>query len=487
MTQAIVVATGWSREGLEPLTSLRPVVDRPVLQHVVEQLAARHGVGEIDVLACEQPDRVRALLGDGQRWGVRVRHHLVRDPAALGLPLRRAACMATRPLWLALGDRLVAAEARPDGATVFCHRGPAPEPSWAGLAYLPPRWFEELPAQLDSAALGAWLLQRVGTRGAPRATLAAATDTCGAWLAAQQSVLAAAIPGLLTSGRETAPGVRVGNGSALHPTARLLAPVHVGENVRVGAGAVVGPNAVLAPGSMIEPGARVRQALVLARTYVGDSVDLRGVVAGPGCVLHAALGAAVPVADAFLLGNVARGRSTAVPLRVRVLALTLLVAIAPGLALVAAVLAALGLARRVVRECPQPGGATARPWHWPALARAERPRPGLGDLLDRVAPGRLEVARGRLQMVGVTPRTAEELDRLPQPWAEICRDAPAGLIGEALARLEDDASENEWAAVDAVRAAGLGSSALSLGWTYLQRAFHRTGMAAAQSESPARP
>ena len=48
--------------------AMRPLIDRPVVQHVVEHLAA-WSTRELDIVACTDGPAVRAALGDGRRWG----------------------------------------------------------------------------------------------------------------------------------------------------------------------------------------------------------------------------------------------------------------------------------------------------------------------------------------------------------------------------------------------------------------------------------
>lgn len=61
---------------LEPLNertcvALLPVVGKPVLEHTLEALVAA-GVREAVVALSPFADEVRAVLGDGSRWGMRL-------------------------------------------------------------------------------------------------------------------------------------------------------------------------------------------------------------------------------------------------------------------------------------------------------------------------------------------------------------------------------------------------------------------------------
>src|ERR1700687_4193171 len=58
---------------------LLPLGDRPVLQHIIESLAAQ-GIPSIELIVSHAPERVEALLGNGDRWGCSFRYHLAAQP-----------------------------------------------------------------------------------------------------------------------------------------------------------------------------------------------------------------------------------------------------------------------------------------------------------------------------------------------------------------------------------------------------------------------
>ena len=87
--QALIFADRLGRE-LEPLTdrtcvALLPVVGKPVLEHTLETLAAAD-LREVIVVVSPFADDLRATLGDGSRWGMRLDYVLTRgeeDPNAM--------------------------------------------------------------------------------------------------------------------------------------------------------------------------------------------------------------------------------------------------------------------------------------------------------------------------------------------------------------------------------------------------------------------
>jgi len=435
--RAVILSTRLAEPdaGRPQLTALRTLVDRPILQHVFEQ-AVRQGAREIGVVLCDRPEEARALLGDGQRWGVTVRYHLAREAARPVAAIQRAASGARETIMLAAGDCLVPASVPGLAAatTVFCTPASArAAAAWSGLAFLTPKLVDEMPAGLDEDELGLWLIARAHERGAVRAAhTRLSTRTAVAWVAAQRAALDGELPGLLLGGREVEPGVWVGRGARIHPSARLSAPVWVGEDARIEREAVVGPGAVVGAGAIVDAGARVEASLLMPGSYLGESVELSESVVDSGVLTHARLGATVAIADPFLVGTV---RPRPAPRR--------------GPRVLSRVLAGLLLA------CASPVVLLARAWHGLRGRPTSEapPRPSLGDLVDRVLPGLWAVVRGDVRFVGVTPRDAGALAAVPEPWREACASSPAGLITEPMVQLERGAPAEAVAMADACYAA----------------------------------
>src|SRR5882672_360768 len=51
--------------------SLIPILGKALIEYWLEHLALR-GAKEVCVLATDRPEQVRALVGDGARWGLRI-------------------------------------------------------------------------------------------------------------------------------------------------------------------------------------------------------------------------------------------------------------------------------------------------------------------------------------------------------------------------------------------------------------------------------
>ncbi|MEP6534854.1 MAG: NDP-sugar synthase [Bryobacteraceae bacterium] len=446
--RAIIIATGFSA-GQPPLAErmpncLLPLIDRPFVQHVVEYLA-EEGVREVDFVLSHFPEKFEELLGDGSRWGSQFRFHLARDGAKPFGIVRAIAAGAGEPVLLAQADRLPKirvkdcrpSQENPGPVAICCGGGEAD--AWTGWAWLCPGTLQAGMDQWDQQAVGLSLVKSALPDGGGliQQPLCLRGSTAAELLESQRLVLNKRFTGLLYSGRESQEGIWIGRNVVLHPTARLESPVYLGENCRVGAGVLLGPNAVLVADTVIDRHCSVTNAAVLPRSYVGEALHLENVIVDRNRLINAEVGSDFEVVDDFILGSLSHSRTkesfnAAVS---RITGIALFALLSPVLLLTALLCRVFRrgpvVFKREVVQLPASGGSET--WKsfslWSFCAGAQGS--GLLDLLLRVLPGLLNVARGELRLVGVTPRTSEETRRLPSDWRSLYLRTKGGLVTEA--------------------------------------------------------
>ena len=130
---------------------LLPLGPRSIVQHAVE-LAVRQVATVVDVVASEGAHQLRSLLGDGSRWGISLRLHLVADADRPYSSLRflcrshsdasDGRCLMIHAQCLAPGaGMLTEIAAASSSSTVLCH---AQNGTWSGLACVPFTFEESL-------------------------------------------------------------------------------------------------------------------------------------------------------------------------------------------------------------------------------------------------------------------------------------------------------------------------------------------------------
>jgi carbonic anhydrase/acetyltransferase-like protein (isoleucine patch superfamily) len=436
-------AGDWPRSVRERgAVAMLPLLDRPFLQHVIEALVVQ-GFTRLDLVVGDHPQSVERLVGDGGRWGCRVRYHVVGDPgrtcAALRLAVQdeadpsvllgHAACLPGLPF-----DAL---RPLPGGGSVLVNH-PGGQ-AWSGWAWVQAGRVAGLPDGLDAAGRAAWFAGDLPCSIAEATPLLDASSV-SSLLEAQRAVLDGRFQGLLLTGREVDPGVWLSRNVVLPPTTRVVPPVFLGEDVRLGADADVGPYAVVGAGAVVDRRCRVEDALVAPRTFVGEGLEVARKVVLQDLLVSPDPACAILVRERFILGSLAQGGLVAGLRRLadRLLALALLAVAWP-------LLLAAWLARWVkagddawhtLEAVRQPAEVDPSTWQTVSL-RALAPlvdRPiqvGGRDLVLRALPLLWAVARGQLALVGLPPRTAQRLRELPPDWAALALRAKAGVFWEA--------------------------------------------------------
>lgn len=459
--RAIIDATGVRPARHDPFldtnpTPLLPVGGKEMLVHVLEALL-RRGVKTFHVLLSDRAEVMEALLGDGSRWGCEIRPHLTRGPEEAWQVVELLAHeIGDDCLWLARGDSLPEAlfDEEEDFAEggAFLYDG---EGGWTGWAFVEGARLGNLAGvrRLDEAE------DRLHTEHGDRSILgrSLASWPLTRFIEANMELAEGRWPELLLTLREVEPSVWIGRNVQIHPNAQVKGPVFLDDDVSLGDGAVVGPGAVLGKGVIVEGGASVHEAVVLPRTYVGPGLALHRAVADRTLLAHADLNTTLVMDDPVLLGDlqdrsVRRGLAH---LGERFLAFCLLVVSLPLLAGLTLLLhlwrrgPAL-LRRKAVRLPAPPMRACWRSFSYDSFG-VEAIAPGKRNLIERAIacfgldslPAIRQIVAGRMHFVGIGPRSAEELQSLPDDWRAQVLQSRVGWLTLARALHGPSPSEDE--------------------------------------------
>lgn len=104
-------------------------------------------------------------------------------------------------------------------------------------------------------------------------------------------------------GRESKPGVWVGDGARIHRKARVLAPAFIGAHSKIRAASLITRNSVIEHHAEIDCGTVVENSTVLPFTYVGAGLDVMHSVVGQHRISHLVRDVEVKVHDRRLVGT----------------------------------------------------------------------------------------------------------------------------------------------------------------------------------------
>ena len=240
------------------------VVDRPYIQHVVEQLITA-GVTRIEFCLPAEYAPVAEHLGDGTRWGIQIIHHTgtasIASDSHETVLLGEATCLPQLP-------------APADGSwpTLFFHDEDRIS-RWTGWATMPAAYLHEFLQDGDdwrSACRALGLQAQKIFLDAPSLS----TTTPKKVIEANRMALEGTFPGLHFEGEERSPGVWVARAVKLPAGVHIEAPCYIGEESWIGDGSHLGPHAVIGRHCVVEPGTVVCRSVVGEGTYLGKDLEV---------------------------------------------------------------------------------------------------------------------------------------------------------------------------------------------------------------------
>jgi lipopolysaccharide/colanic/teichoic acid biosynthesis glycosyltransferase len=206
---------------------------------------------------------------------------------------------------------------------------------------------------------------------------------------------------------------------------------------------------------------------------VGEGLELADVIVDKNRLISVRLGGAVAVSDNFILGSMSERHLSRWLSRelARLAALSVLLVTSP-------LLLALALGLRLFRRGPAlhakeavrlpaasatGAGRTFTVWSFSppgdgvgAWGRGLCSLRGLGL---RFLPALFSVVQGDLALVGVPPRSREEIQQLPHDWQALYVSSKVGIVTEASVRFPAELTDDDLYAADAFYVA-------SSGWAY---------------------
>ncbi len=338
--QALILAGGQATR-LRPLTSrlpkpVVPLVGQPFISYMLEWLG-RHGVDDV-VMSCGfLADGVRAVLGDGSQFGVRLRYVEEPEPLGTGGALKFAEDLLDERFFMLNGDVLTdidlsaqLAQHERTGARATLALIPVEDPSAYGLvrthADSSVEEFLEKPgpdAEIDTNLVnaGAYIIEReVLAEMAPAGSVISIErdlfpalvsrglhgyEASGYWLdiGTPERYLQATFD-IMEGLVHTAVGSRLaGAAKLLHDGAlisgRLVGPAVLGEGCEIARDAIVGGSVVMGRDVKIEAGARIERSVLLDGVTVGARTRVTGAIVGAGV----RIGANCHVEDGTMLGE----------------------------------------------------------------------------------------------------------------------------------------------------------------------------------------
>ena len=315
---------------LRPLTSnqpkpMLPMANRPMMEHVVALLRS-HGFDEIVVTVAFMANVIRSYFDDGSEFGVRMVYAAEESPLGTAGSVRNARAQLDERFLVISGDVLtdidleallahhddrgalatIALKAVEDplefGIVIAREDGSIErfleKPTWGqvfsdtintGIYVLEPGIFDYIPegrsvdfsAEVFPAVLG----DGRSIQGFVAEGYWEDVGTVEAYLRAHQDILDQRVA-VQPAGFPLRPGVWLGKGAEVHPTAAVGGPAVIGDNCSIGPGASLGEYCVVGANVRIGENVALQRTVVHDNCFVGGGSRLDGSVIGRSCDLR---------------------------------------------------------------------------------------------------------------------------------------------------------------------------------------------------------
>ena len=261
------------------------------------------------------------------------------------------------------------------------------------------------------------------------------------WYQLQVEALRRRASGMVHLDHECQPGIWFGPGAGAAADVIFTPPCWVGSHARIGPGCRIGPHAFIGAGVFLDEDVEVEESIVCADTYVGSHTSLKRMAAQGGLLMDFERGIGVEVVDEFVLAPI--GSSPSAPPWFERLFVALL-----GIP--------LEWIARLINRGTGPVETTVQTGRFQSVKLRTYAR---GPLCLRRSGWLRQVAAGKLRLVGVLPRSAEDWESLSPDACSALEQAPVGVFALSdLYHCHSASQPDEWmhAAFQAGAANGVG-------------------------------
>lgn len=439
------------RKGQEllPLTDetcvpLLPLAGKMVIEHTLEALVEAD-LRQAHIILSPYAEQVKEVLGNGERWGMRLTFSTSRGEESPMQELTRLPQPPVPPFLILRGDIIRSGQIKvflqqAETITAPCvHALFGAENAYMSLCR------DSLHADLDSLS---WTHSTIKPSAKTTVVLNGVVARLDSLVAFHQTNLDAAagrLPMLLIPGRQTALGLTQGRNTEAYPQNLKQGIALIGSNCHLHPSVELSGEVVIADNVIIDRRVNIESSVILPHTYIGELVELRNAIVRGNDLIRVDNGAILKISDTFLLADLKTSSINkglgAVSNRVAGLLLLLLSLPLWVLAMFLSLLQnpAKPFCTHRLRGnkielnefgMPQRTEFPAREWN-------------LSVPVLRYLPRILAVISGDLSLVGTLPISLETAAQRTEEWEKLADQAPAGLIGPTQLHVPADAPEEE--------------------------------------------
>ncbi|MDA3800197.1 MAG: NDP-sugar synthase [Kiritimatiellae bacterium] len=450
--KTIIIATGYAPElsGLTKNVSaeMLPLLDRPFLQHVVENLIAK-GVTSIDFVINEHAHAVEELFATGQRWGSEFKYHLCKEPEKPFELVKNIFKVNEGGCLLVYGNRLAfssiaSADIFSDANFLVSVWQDGEKEVFGGFAMIPSEFCSDLDVNMSLSDFENLLLEKASSSQKIFVDEPMVLDTYTSYLKCASMAMTSENGKLIVSGKVKDESIWISRNVILHPTTKLIPPVYLGKDCRVSGKCVLGPNVVISDGTIIDEKTSIKNSIVLEKSYVGEGLELENVIINKSLLVNAKHNSVLNIPDPYILGNLSDQSVKLVVYRlaIRFAACFLCILTLPILLGTAIFLKFKGVKKLFVFDefVKLPTVDDMLMWKTVKVVRFNVDLPENGrhggtrrrrELFYYTIPRILGVVCGKLYVVGLAGRSIDSVSEMGNDWRELYLQGKLGVISEA--------------------------------------------------------
>jgi len=450
-------------------TPLIPLVNKPIVQYVIEYLVER-GVDEIHFVRCHLPEMLENELGTGQRWGAKFVFHLTSSPESVFQSIRTiCANWDETPIIIGRADELVQFNPKEliskvtstsnNIIPVFKQiidpdaENEEKKKEWSGWAALSPASVKDNMIEI----IGGKFIDNDEDHSI-QSPVSISTRSYKDILLSSRVILNSAFTELILQGVKSADGILLERNVIIHPTAKIIPPVAIGENSRIGKNASLGPWTVVGKNCLLEKNSTLERSVIFPGSFVGEDLEIHSSIVDKNLLINVEANVTAFISDQFLLGKVFSLNLSSLisSFFSRICALIFIIILSPLYLFGWLTLKLFGKGENVLtrKKCVLTP-VDFEPSTWKTFdylnfntGNNENEKTGFAEKIIlslhlKKLPGIYNVLKGHMDFVGVKPRTADELKDTNDDWKHALISMRCGLVTLAEKQFGDSPSDDE--------------------------------------------
>lgn len=431
--RTLILATGENQNlcALSPKIPppLLPILDKSILEHILDKLSSE-GCRQVSIVLSESPQKIESEIGDGKKWGISIDYHLsktAQTPLSTLIPILQG--WKNPYLMLITADCLPLFSFHQWIKTQKKQNRPIhllfPSKKWTGWGIFKRKDLLQIPANTPSEDfLNACSPQSYDTL---KTRTFLSVKTLKDLQASNLKLLQTESSSLFmpSTVKMVEPGIWIGRGAVLHPTAEIRPPVYIGEQSHINPYASIGPYTVIGSECLIDAGSSIDRSLITKRSYVGQGLQIHNAIINENRLIDLTHNTHMSLQDPTLLAKLETPSFQQFLLKLigRTAALSLILLFSP-------IYAFLYLTHPTVKKevISLPAPRAKELWSTFSLFLFDTGKKNTGKGFLSCLPMLFNILKGDLHFTGLPPRTKEEVASLPTDWKQLYLSSKTGLI-----------------------------------------------------------